>query len=128
MHIYRQTEEHVRRAVQADRERLGDSRVSTAAYSVSEWTLAKEGDVHWYDRGPRGEDAPEFWRGQKRRASGRYSTRGGDPDKNAWYAEKARAKSKGKDGSKGSKGKAKGSTDKGKDGSQDKDGSKGKTT
>ena len=120
LHIYRQSEEHVRRAVQADREHLGDSRVSAVAYSVSESTLAKEGDIHWYDRGPRGEDAPEFWRGQKRRASGRYSTRGGDPVKNAWHAEKARAKCKGKDGSKGSKGskgkakgKAKGSKDKG---------------
>ena len=109
----------MRRAVQADSERLGDSRVSTAAYSVAESTLAQEGNIHWYDRGPRGEDAPEFWRGQKRRASGRYSTRGGDPAKNAWYAEKARAKSKGK---------AKGSKGKGKDGSKDKDGGKGKTT
>ena len=103
----------MRRAAQADRERLGDSRVSTAAYSVAESTLAQEGMIHWYDRGPRGEDAPEFWRGQKRRASGRYSTRGGNPEKNAWYAEKAMAKSKRKDRSKGNKGKAKGSKDKG---------------
>ena len=99
--VYRMAEQMVRQAAAADAARIGEN-VSAKAYASAEATFAHEGQIRWQDRGPRGDDAPEHWRGQKRRPGGRYANRGGDPERNAWYAAKAaaakaKAKGKGKD-------------------------------
>lgn len=68
------------------------------AYDAVEHILAHENHVRWQDRGPRGENAPEVWRNQKWRnqlhsttgGTGRYGSRGGDPAKNAYFAEQAK--------------------------------------
>ena len=63
-----------------------------AAFEASEHQLAQSfGHVRWHDRGPRGETAPPVWRGQEwRKNTGRYANRGGNPEKNKWYAEQAK--------------------------------------
>ena len=99
--VYRMAEQMVRQAAAADAARIGEN-VSAKAYASAETTFAHEGQIRWQDRGPRGDDAPERWKGQKRRPNGRYANRGGDPERNAWYAAKAaaakaKAKGKGKD-------------------------------
>ena len=45
--------------------------------------LAKSLAISCRDRGPRGPDAPEYWRGQKMRPNGRYGNRGGGAQKKA---------------------------------------------
>ena len=86
------------------------------AYDAVEDRLAQEHHVKWQDRGPRGENRPAVWRGQTWRnqfhsekgGTGRYGNRGGDPAKNAYFAEQARKRQKsGKaaSGHKGNKGK-----------------------
>jgi len=109
------------------------------AYDAVEHSLAREHHVRWQDRGPRGENAPQVWHGQRWRnqlhsekgGTGRFGNRGGDPAKNAYFADQARkrkaseqkgsSKASGHKGNKGKgteKGKAKGNgantSDKGK--------------
>ena len=92
------------------------------AYDAAEHALAHEHHVRWQDRGPRGENAPLVWHGQKWRnqfesekgGTGRFGNRGGDPAKNAWHAEQARKRKaseqqKGKSGKGASKDKRSGS-------------------
>ncbi len=58
----------------------------------TESVMAVEGSIPWRERGPRGQDAPSTWRGQKwREGSQRYASRGGDPVKNAAFAAAAHA-------------------------------------
>ena len=67
------------------------------AYDATEHALAGEFAIGWQDRGPRGPDAPATWKNQRwREGTQRYGNRGGDPAKNAYYAERARAKAAGK--------------------------------
>jgi hypothetical protein len=67
------------------------------AYEATEHALAGEFAIPWQDRGPRGPDAPATWKNQRwREGTQRYGNRGGDPVKNAYYAERARAKAAGK--------------------------------
>ena len=82
------------------------------AYDATEHALAGEFAIPWQDRGPRGPDAPATWKNQRwREGSQRYGNRGGNPAKNAFFAERARAKAagKGKDNA-GKHGKWKGSS------------------
>jgi hypothetical protein len=68
------------------------------AYDAVEHSLALEHHVRWQDRGPRGENAPQVWHGQRWRkqlhsekgSTGRFGNRGGDPAKNAHFAEQAK--------------------------------------
>ena len=67
------------------------------AYEATEHALAGEFAIGWQDRGPRGPDAPATWKNQRwREGTQRYGNRGGDPAKNAYFAERARAKAAGK--------------------------------
>ena len=95
-----------------------------SAYSEAEHKLASDFGARWQDRGPRGDSAPSTWRGQPWRQSGnRYGNRGGNADRNRFFAEQARKakdKGKGKDHGKGK------SQDKGTGKSQDKGKGKGK--
>ena len=109
--VYRMAEQMVRQAAAADAARIGEN-VSAKAYASAEATFAHEGQIRWQDRGPRGDDAPERWKGQKRRPNGRYANRGGDPERNAWYVAKAAAKAKAKGKGKDKCGKGKGSKSK----------------
>lgn len=120
--LYRAAAESCRQAAMVDAERSGDPTISDRAYSAAESQLAYEHRIRWQDRGPRGDSAPSEWRGQKWRAgSQRYANRGGDPQRNAWYAAQAKAKAKGK-----SKGNSK-NDDKGKGKSKAADKGKGKS-
>ena len=70
-----------------------------AAWEASEHILARSfGHARWHDRGPRGEGAPPVWRGQEWRKSGRYANRGGNPEKNKWFAEQAKKWQPGQNG------------------------------
>ena len=68
------------------------------AYDAVEHSLALEHHVRWQDRGPRSENAPQVWHGQRWRkqlhsekgSTGRFGNRGGDPAKNAHFAEQAK--------------------------------------
>ena len=83
------------------------------ALRATEAVMASEGRVPTRYRGPRGQDAPSTWRGNRwREGSQRYANRGGDPVRNAAYAAAAHAakmKGKGKGKGKGSGGKNKSS-------------------
>lgn len=67
------------------------SEAQQQAYDAAEGVLAAQYSVPWQERGPRGPQAPQTWRGQQwRQGSQRYSTRGGNPEKNAFFAEQAK--------------------------------------
>lgn len=113
LHLYR-----VAHSAVYDAAGSSDAAATDDAYWAAEHALATEYRTRWQDRGPRGSDAPTVWRNQLWRAgSQRYGNRGGNPAKNAFFAEQARkkgeeakAKSKDKGKSKGkSQGKGKGS-------------------
>ena len=76
------------------------SSAQQATYNTAEQNLAHEFGARWQDRGPRGSEAPAKWRGQHWRAgSGRYGNRGGDPERQKFFADQAKkrqAKDKGK--------------------------------
>ena len=102
LRLYRAAHDSCREAAKADGERSGDPKVSDICCNVAEAQFASEFDIRWQDRGPRGSDAPSTWKGQRwREGSGRYGNRGGNPEKNKWYAEQAKLKAKGKGKSKG---------------------------
>ena len=104
LRLYRVMEAAVRARAAEDA-----SEEAAAAYHMTESQAAVQHNVKWRDRGPRGPDAPQHWRGQSwRQTSGRYSTRGGS--RQAEFATIYRAKAKGK----GSEAKGKGSEAKGK--------------
>lgn len=122
LRLYRAAQDSCIQAAKADGERLGDPKVSEIACNVAEAQFASEFDIRWQDRGPRGSDAPSSWKGQKwREGSGRYANRGGNPEKNKWYAEQAKLKAKGKGKSKDK------ATDKGQDKGKNKGTDKGQT-
>jgi hypothetical protein len=86
------------------------SEAQQQAYNAAEGVLAAQYSVPWQERGPRGPQAPQTWRGQQwRQGSQRYSTRGGNPEKNAFFAEQAK-KRKAAQLKGSSKGKSAGST------------------
>ena len=81
LHLYRAAEAAVA---------LAAASTDTPAYSAAEAQIAREYGTRWQDRGPRGDTAPMTWRGQQwRQNSGRYGTRGGDPERNRFFAEQA---------------------------------------
>ena len=132
LRLYRAAQDSCRQAAKADGERSGDPKISEICSNVAEAQFASEFDIRWQDRGPRGSDAPSSWRGQSwRESSGRYGNRGGNPEKNKWYAEQARLKAKGKGKSKDEqkgKGKHKASKAKGENKGKDTGTNKGTGT
>jgi len=118
--LYRAAEAAIREAAMQGE---GVDEQTRAAYMATETQVAKEHSIKWRDRGPRGEDAPQYFKGQKKReSSGRYSTRGGT--RQAEFAA-VYAKGKGK-GKKGGGKDSKGGSQKAKkgDGKDSKGGSK----
>ena len=76
---YRRAERAIREAISNGQ---GFDEATRVAYMAAENKEAVDNGIKWRDRGPRGEGAPDFWKGQKWRASsGRYSTRGGQRQK-----------------------------------------------
>ena len=54
-------------------------------YTMAEASMARQNNIKWRDRGPRGPDAPMIFKGQKwREGSQRFSSRGGKNKE--WYA------------------------------------------
>jgi len=107
LQLYRAAENSVRAAAAA----AGSADPAAAqAYGQVESAFAAEHGIRWQDRGPRDQDAPDTWRGQRwRPGSQRYSSRGGDPGKNAFFAaQAAKARAKAKATGKGTTGKDKG--------------------
>lgn len=87
------------------------SEAQQQAYNAAEGVLAAQYSVPWQERGPRGPQAPQTWRGQQwRQGSQRYSTRGGNPEKNAFFAEQAKKRKAAQQLKGKSKGKSAGST------------------
>ena len=124
LRLYRAAEGALRGAAAEDTSRNPLNEGAAAiAYTVSEARTAKEAGVKWRDRGPRGENAPSVWRGQRwRENSSRYSSRGGKRKEE--FALLFRNKGKGNDGCKGKD--KEGGSDKGKGGGSDKGGSSNK--
>ena len=72
---YRRAERAIREAISNGQ---GIDEATRVAYMAAENKEATENSIKWRDRGPRGEGAPVFFKGQKwRESSQRYSTRGG---------------------------------------------------
>ena len=112
LRLYRVMEAAVRARAAEDA-----SEEAAAAYHMTESQAAVQHNVKWRDRGPRGPDAPQHWRGQSwRQTSGRYSTRGGSRQAEFATIYRAKAKGKGSEGkSKGPEGQGKGPDGQGKD-------------
>ncbi len=72
---YRAAESAIREAATQGEDVDAQTRL---AYMAAENQVATEQSIKWRDRGPRGEGAPTFFKGQKWRASSqRYASRGG---------------------------------------------------
>lgn len=112
LRLYRAAEQALRGAAAEDAAlNAQNSAAAHICYTVAEARGAREHEVKWRNRGPRGENAPSVWRGQRwREGSARYSSRGGA--RQAEFAALFRKKGKGKDGCK-DQGKG-GSSDQGK--------------
>ena len=76
---YRAAERAIREAV-SDGQDIDEA--TRRGYLAAENHAAVKDGIKWRDRGPRGEGAPKFFKGQKwRESSQRYSTRGGHRQK-----------------------------------------------
>ena len=81
--LYRAAEQCIRQAAAEDANT--NPAAAEFGYTMAEASMARQNSIKWRDRGPRGPDAPMFFKGQKwREGSQRFSSRGG---KNRdWYA------------------------------------------
>lgn len=76
-----------------------DVDTAVAAYNMAEADAARQNQVPWRERGPRGDGQPTVWRNQNWRAgSARYANRGGQRREEfaRYFAAKAKANAKGK--------------------------------
>lgn len=102
--LYRAAEGAIREAAMQGG---GVDEQNRAAYMAAENQIAREQNVKWRDRGPRGEDAPAVFKGQRWRAnSQRYANRGGTRQAEfaVHFASQKAKKGGGKDSKAGKKG------------------------
>ena len=76
--LYRTAEKVIKGASDRNSAVPGNNDNASHAYIVAEAAVAEQGNIKWRERGPRGPDKPQEWRGQQwRESSQRYANRGG---------------------------------------------------
>jgi hypothetical protein len=80
--LYRAAEQCIRQAAAEDANT--NPAAAEFGYNMAEASMARQNSIKWRERGPRGPDAPMFFKGQKwRESSQRFSSRGGKSKE--WY-------------------------------------------